>query len=437
MPQGIDHSRGGFANWASRLALARVESYDFQIDQETNEQLTDTLGNPIPTGLLNILLVEANAPRKKVPYVMPASGNSMYLGGMPELGTMCVVGWRQQNQPIIVGFVPYGVDQMVRNRQTIPNLVEGELLLQASERSIDSDAEQNFFRGARVWLDRYGRCIIDVQDYKLTIGYLLSDEFTPNVQFKKDPVTGENVFLSEKIVGGFERRVDDKGNEVRDYGGTSYVKTGGSFDLNVEGQNIQQAAQGTSVGDRSGNKLEITDEGKVRLASPSGSLEFETAGSQFVKVSGNVQRSVVGSVFETIGDRYDVTFGGDYVSEMAGTMTETTTGGDWVEMVTDGLKQIFTSEGIDLDTEGLKPVNIGGVNASEPVPLGNVLVNALNDLQQILQTPPGIGFGNLGGPVPLNPAIITALQAWVAQYLTTVQTNILSRKVFSERGQEA
>jgi len=88
----------------------------------------------------------------------------------------------------------------------------------------------------------------------------------------------------------------------------------------------------------------------------------------------------------------------------------------------------------------------GNVN---PAVLGDILVNALNDLSSALETlTTAISTGPIGvisspvpgSPVPTNPAIIAAVVAFQAsltlfinQYLATPATNILSQQTFLER----
>jgi len=427
------HDRNAFGDWTSKLNLARVESYDFVTDENTGELQLDGFGNPIPSGLLNIILLESVASRDKIPYVMPVTGNSMYMGGLPEIGSLCVVGFRQQDQPIIIGFLPFGIDHMVRQRQTIPNLEEGELLLQSSKHEVDDAQDPNFFTGARVWLDRYGRIRIELQDYELITGYLLSNEFTPEVTFVDDPVTGESVFLREKIVGGVERRVDDSGNEVRTYGGTTHVFAGGDIRQTAENKVDIKALKGTLIRDDRGNKFEITEDGTIKIETPSGALEQFTQGTHKTTVGGQQTMTVMESIFRTIGGGVTDIIQEDLLTEVGGDKTDTI-GGDVTEKLTDGKKTIIAKQAITLETtDQFGPLKLGSVDSNQPVVLGNILSAALSQLVSILQTPPGIGFGNLGGPVPLNPDIVTLLKAWERQFLNIVETSILSRKVFSEK----
>jgi len=432
---GYDHGRSAFADYSNKLNLARVESYVFATDENTGELIVDENNNRIPSGLLNIRLLESNAPRKDVPYVMPMTGNAAYMGGLPEIGSYCVVGFRQQNQPIIIGFLPFGIDNMVRQRRTIPNLEEGEVYLQASNRTVDIDNTPNFFRGARVWLDRYGRIRIDTTDYDLTIGYILSDEFEPNVQMLFDEVTGENVFLRETLPGGTIRRADDKGNIINQSGGSTYEITGQDKIVNADSRIEHVALQGQIYRDASGNKFEITEEGSVLIESPSGNVEIFAQGSHTVSVSGHLRQSIIKGMFRTVGERFYESVQGDVEREYGGSVDETISGGSVITKITDGKKEIIAKTGITLETtDQFAPVKIGSDGAKAPLTLGDIAINMMNQLKIILETPPGIGFGNLGGPVPLNPAIIALLAAWKIQFLDSPATNIVSRKAFTERG---
>lgn len=428
-----DQSRGGFGDYGSRLNLGRVESYDFVKNEQTKQIVLDSNGNAIPTGLLNIVLLESSdAPRTLVPFVVPLSGNTLYMGGMPEIGALCIVGWRQQNQPVIIGFMPPSIDKLTQTRQTVPNLAEGEVFIQSANRTVDVDNTPNFFRGARVYLDRYGRIQIDTQDYNLTVGYLLSDEYTSSVSFVRDPITNEPIFLREKLPGGVERRVDDKGNAVWTYGGRCVTKVGASYELDAEEAN-RQTSGSVDIGDVQENKLSI-DGGLVSLQAPSGSLERFSEGSEDVVIGGNKNTSVMGELTTVIGQDKYANVAGSQLEEIAGNYKQSVAGGESLEQVVDGKKIIVATTGITLETEDLAPVKHGSESADQPAVLGTILATAIKDLLTILQMAPGIGFGNLGGPVPLNPAIVTAIEAWIVRYIDTVATNILSSKVFNEKG---
>lgn len=408
------------------LAVGRVDGYDFVNDLATNELALDEQGNPIPSGLLTITLLEHNGnQKKKVPFVLPAASNSMYMGGMPEIGSMCIVGWKQQNAPVVIGFLPYGVANMVRTRRTIPNLAEGEVYLQSSNRTVDADDVENFFKGASIWLDRYGRVRVTGQDYELITGYLLSNEFTKNPTFLKDPVTGENVFLRERVSGSVERRIDDKGNEVQQCSGTAYIRAN-KVDVLSEATIIQTAKQGHRYADLNGNRLEIAANGVVRLSAPSGSLEFITQGSQTVLVAGNVQRTVMAALLESIGTDVSRSVGGNVLTEVGGSRDETVTGGDWIDKTSDGKREIIASEAIILQvTDDVGPIKFGSDSAGENFVMGQQWKNMM---QKLLDGISAITVPTAWGPsgVPINNVTFKAIKATL--------NDQLSKIIFGEEG---
>jgi len=78
------------------------------------------------------------------------------------------------------------------------------------------------------------------------------------------------------------------------------------------------------------------------------------------------------------------------------------------------------------------------VEPTEPFVLGNVQVSALTDLVNIFLQPGGVPGNPIGqcavGPVFLDSGVRSALTLWIAQYLTTASTNIISQICFTERG---
>lgn len=286
---------GGFG---SRLVLARVESYDYLTD-ETGGPKLDEYGNGIPSGLLNITLLEKGGSRSKVPFVLPNTGNTMYGGGLPELQSVCVVGFKQMNDPIILGFIPPSYHHLVSTRQTIPNLVPGEVLHQASCPDVDVNGDDNFFRGARVWLDRYGRVRIECQDYDFIAGYVLSDEFTPNVSRLLDPVTGNAIFMRERVGTGYERRVDDKGNVVFRFGKDAHTQVGGDKNTTVSGKETRTANGGWSFTDGRGNEVAISPEGKLQLTAETGTIELYSLGNA-LEMFGAALSQMIGQNLQTV-----------------------------------------------------------------------------------------------------------------------------------------
>lgn len=125
---------------------------------------------------------------------------------------------------------------------------------------------------------------------------------------------------------------------------------------------------------------------------------------------------------------------------------------DGVVIASDLMKVSLTSEGkILLSRSGQSP--------KSPVPLGDVLLDALTDviaaiqeLSKALQENP-LGIGNMGAPVPISPALLKALTgtpatetepavagvdsmlaAALEKYVTDTGTNVVSKNIFIERG---
>ena len=196
-------------------------------------------------------------------FVVPLAGRSMFMGGIPERGSVCLmVSMRQQNgfgnQRIIIGFVPIPVNMMIAGRKELNNLKEGEIRIQPS--TYDEHAE-DFFSGATAHFDIYGRLIIESGDDNVRVVYgdLLSDEYTDDVAIVKDAITGEAITISEKYKDNFSRTVDKKGNtiyrvlsEIWDCQGDSIRRINGNFIVSTV-ENIKL--------DRQGSFLQISDEG--------------------------------------------------------------------------------------------------------------------------------------------------------------------------------
>jgi hypothetical protein len=72
-------------------------------------------------------------------------------------------------------------------------------------------------------------------------------------------------------------------------------------------------------------------------------------------------------------------------------------------------------------------------DATEPLVLGNVLVNLEQDLINAFINAPQIGQCAVG-PVFLDPGLASTLTMLISKYLTTATTNILSQIGFTERG---
>lgn len=323
-------------SFGSRLLLARVESYDILLDEMGTPKL-DEQGNTVPTGLLNVSLLDKGGSRQKVPYVVAAGGNSMFLGGPPELGSLCIVGFRQSNDPVIIGFLPPSIHGLVSDRQTLPNLVPGEVFLQSSSKDVDTNGNVNFFRNARVWLDRYGRVRIEAQDYEFITGYILGNEFSPTVSRLKDPVTGNPIFMRERVGIGVERRVDDQGNAVFAFNKDEFTQVEGNKHTTVKGMDSRVANAGLSYTDGRGNGVVVTPDGILQAVANAGSFELQVFGNsseeiganQSVMIGGDRSKVVTKNETSLVGNKRDTTIGaGDKTLVATGNSTEKVVLGD-------------------------------------------------------------------------------------------------------------
>lgn len=432
-PNAPDYSHGLFQPFGA-LGLAQVESIEYLVDKR-GEQVFDEIGNPIPTGAVNIKFIDKTGSRNKVPYVLPMVGNTVFMGGLPEVGAICVVAFRERAQPIIIGFLPTAFFNLVANRKTIPNLEEGELLLQGSIPDIDVDGRENFFRGASVKFDAYGRIIISGNEFEVIYGYVLSNEKTASVIAADDPLTGNKVFFRERLAG-YERTVDSKGDMTESSPGDVKRLVGGDLEEECAGTWTKTFAKSGKITDRSGNQFAVDERGNLLIKAAAGNITQNAAGSLSIEIGGKVTEQVVGIKETTIGEEYNESISGDVTKTVASDIKETQTKGDWEQTTLVGKRTVKAATGITIEsTLPLAPVKVGSDGADESLVLGNVLVSAFTDLiRHIFTTPPGVGLGNLGAPVPWNPAILAAVTAWSAKYLTTPTTNIISLKTFTERG---
>jgi len=161
-----------FEEFGSRLLIARVTEHEFAVDAQTQDFALDERGNQIPTGRYSVQFLERTGTRAKVAAVASMAGNSMFVGGLAEIGTLCIVGFRQSNQPVILGFLPFGFNNIKTIRGEIPTLHPGEFLIQGSATSNSEELGQAFFRAASVFFDQFQRIIISGRDYECIYGPL-------------------------------------------------------------------------------------------------------------------------------------------------------------------------------------------------------------------------------------------------------------------------
>lgn len=431
-PQSSDPYRGTLGTFGKPV-LGLVTGFDF-VTNDRGELLKDDDGNSIPTGLLEIKLLEKLGSRSKVPYVLPAAGNTLFIGGLPEVGTVCVVLFRQQDAPIIVGFLPHGLDRLKQQRQQIPHLQPGEVLLQSSAAAVDVDANENFFRGARIHLDRYGRVKIEAQGYELVTNYLLSNEQRNDVTQLQDPVTGNPVFFSEVLADQLvSRRVDSVGNAVNSYARDLFEKIGGNRDEETEGRHILTAKQGINLQDDKGNQISLGTDGKWTLATNS-SFDQALGGTWKMATGGNVEMNVALRRQVTVGEDDVVQVAGNLVRQIALDHEMTVSTGDSMEDIIVGRKIISAALSILLQTEGIltlesnlavlagQLVQLGSKSATQPMVLGLKNAVAMAELVTII------------GPVldVIAAGTSAVLATWQLKNFVTPATSVNSFKVLGE-----
>jgi hypothetical protein len=361
-----DPLRNTVSDFSTKLQMAKVIAYDYQVDQQ-GSFILDKRGNRIPTGLLTVQFLDRDGGRPKVPFQM-LMGNTMAMGGLPEIGMYCIVGFRQQNVPVIVGFLPPGVANVAHGRQTVPNMIAGEVIMQSSISDSDVDGNDQFFKGATVFLDRYGRYTIDCEGYSLIVGYLLSDEYTADVSWVNDPITGSPIYLREKMPAGTERRVDDQGNAVWTVGRNKYERVGGDVDIQVAGALIQLAKTGQKFTDDKGNYIQLSENGTLKLVSTTGDVYQFANGKWDVEVVGGAHHKVMLSFSMTVGENHSTIVGGDLTVGISGAEKKTVTKGDSEEKILTGSKKITATVNIELTATGqIKLAATGQVNINGAV----------------------------------------------------------------------
>jgi len=153
----------------------------------------------------------------KALFIVPLAGRSMFMGGMPERGSICfmckVANPTGDASRVIIGFVPVPVNMMIAARKEMESLNEGEMLFQGSTYD---ETMGDFYSSASMKYDCYGRLLIEngQDDFRIVIGDLLSNEYTKDVDYLKDSITGEVVCFQEKYKDKYSRSIDRSGNTI-------------------------------------------------------------------------------------------------------------------------------------------------------------------------------------------------------------------------------
>lgn len=234
------------------------------------------------TGEAKVRILSGKGVTKAI-WLTSMGGSSAYMGGVPEVKSLVFMinkGTPGNASYIILGTIPIPVSMMINYRKEIEKLVSGEILLQGSARGRD-----DFWRSANLKIDQYGRMIIRSGDdsIKITVGDLLSNEYTPETIVVRDSITNQTVCYEQKF-GKYSNRIDRQGN---------YIQRWFSILSDVEGD-VLQLVKGRFI---------VTTTSDIRLESKGSFLAFEDDGVQLYSLKdlevssvGNIDISATGAV---------------------------------------------------------------------------------------------------------------------------------------------
>lgn len=189
--------------------------YDFATGMKSEKELKE--GEQLElskkfSGYVYVRKFNDNAVVKAL-YIVPIAGKSMFFCSMPEKGSVCFM-CLMNGVRVIIGFVPVPINMMIASRKELDNLVEGEIAMQGSTYS---ETAKDFFSSASWKIDTYGRFIIESgdDDFRIVVGDLLSNEYTKDVTYLKDSITGEIVTFHESYKSDmYSRSIDRLGNQI-------------------------------------------------------------------------------------------------------------------------------------------------------------------------------------------------------------------------------
>ena len=216
------------------------------------ENFNDGTSNTYPSGLLIVKMLTTDA-QVKVPYMLPGAGKSLFVGSLPEMGSLAVMANLSGNPDvpsyIVLGFLPPPLNKMVAARKEMSRMTAGEVLIQGSANGID-----DFWRSARMKIDEYGRLLINSgdDDLQIIVGDMLSNEYTPQVAVIKDSLTGATV-IYKMAYGDNDTTVTRDGTLIQRWarvlqqlGGDWLTVLKGKFVV-TSGQQIRLAVQGNDA----------------------------------------------------------------------------------------------------------------------------------------------------------------------------------------------
>lgn len=361
-----------FKEFGARLVLGSISGYEYQKDETTGEFTLDAVGNQVPTGKFKVELLDRLGEQFSVPAIMAMAGNSVFAGGLPEVGSVCLIGYRDNNVPIILGFIPHSLPRLITARKEIPNLQPGEFLIQGSDTYTGGPlnetpelgpqvmAAPQFFSGARIKWDKYGRLIITARNYECIFGPVLSDEYSSQIAVVNDPITGNRMIFRERIVeGAVERRVDEQGNVVAYFEKDLHLIVDGAFNVILKEFNFV-GREGATLSDRFGNKISVDSDGNVAVESIRGSVTIFGGSNVNIQAGGNIEEAALRSKTETVADVFSRSVGAD-LQDVVGLSRFETTGLNRVMTVLGANAE--TVQGVDIkEVTGDRTVTVAGVD---------------------------------------------------------------------------
>ncbi len=286
-----------FTNESPQFAIGQV--LDFVVEQIKLEDEIKTE----KTGELKIKLLRDGS-IIQAPFLLPSVGASMYIGGIPERGSYCVLlNLSDSDTPqwVAIGFLPLPLSMLKWNRKEIDELQEGEFLLQSSA----YDGETDFWSGAKIKGDKLGRLVIEdgYGNNKIIIGNPISTDLDGEKIFIKDSITGQTVIYEHKLLSdkhyirydsdsNFIAKLNDWITEGRDkienFRGVYVITTGEQFKLQTGMQFIQMDNNSIEIKSleallKSMGKMELNSSTYLVLFSLL-DMQFSTSGNLFFKI---------------------------------------------------------------------------------------------------------------------------------------------------------
>jgi len=151
------------------------------------------------SGRVQVQVLTMDATRSSVTLTIPYASMAGFLGGVPELESLLIIGWLPHGIPVALGYVMLGL----RNMETVkgfPSLAPGEIYARASVRE-----DEKQVGGGSVLLDRAGRVVLQSRGAEAEI--VLGDDAS-------DPSIKAKVTIRNSGGDGFTLSITDGGSVI-------------------------------------------------------------------------------------------------------------------------------------------------------------------------------------------------------------------------------